>query len=229
MKLNSYLQLLYVMDNSQGPGVNEGIADLLGLRWLLVGGDWQDILFSHGDRRTEIVERPSAYPRVRLVSQWETVPSAEGALQRLAEGAIGPDFALVEPRATRGGKLIGETIHPPIEDPVAAGIVRGVQFTLNSITVQVDAPGRNLLVIGDTWYPGWRAVIDGEEASIHRVNYMFRGVFIPRGRHEVRLTYFPSGFTAGCAGSFCALVLICFLLWRWKFSATPGVRPADIA
>jgi hypothetical protein len=41
------------------------------------------------------------------------------------------------------------------------------------------------LVISDTWYPGWRAWLDGEPAEIYRADYLFAAC--TAGEHRVRM------------------------------------------
>ena len=42
--------------------------------------------------------------------------------------------------------------------------------------------GEALLVLGDVYYPGWKASVDGDEVPIERVDYLLRGVRIGPGR-----------------------------------------------
>jgi hypothetical protein len=48
-----------------------------------------------------------------------------------------------------------------------------------------------LLVLRDSWYPGWQAFIDGKRTPTFRVNGCFRGVIVPAGEHRVRFVYRP--------------------------------------
>ena len=47
------------------------------------------------------------------------------------------------------------------------------------ITVEVGLQREGYLVLADTWYPGWRASVDGRSVPILRANYAFRAVFVP--------------------------------------------------
>jgi uncharacterized membrane protein YfhO len=64
-----------------------------------------------------------------------------------------------------------------------------------ALSMNLDDPG--LLVLSDSYYPGWRAWADGEPADIHRVNYGFRGIVVPAGRHTVEMRYEPASFRVG--------------------------------
>ncbi len=78
------------------------------------------------------------------------------------------------------------------------------------------------LVILESYYPGWRAFVDGNEKKIYRANRAFQAVDLPAGRHIVRLSYEPLDFEIGLwfsAASILALVLIVVLFlgkidWR---------------
>ncbi|PRQ06429.1 YfhO family protein [Enhygromyxa salina] len=54
-----------------------------------------------------------------------------------------------------------------------------------------------LLVITDSYYPGWRASVDGVETDIVPVNHMFRGVPLDPGAHVVELVFRPRSYAIG--------------------------------
>jgi hypothetical protein len=52
--------------------------------------------------------------------------------------------------------------------------------------------GEAVIVIADTWIPGWKAYVDGREATPFRVNHTQIGVHLPNaGSFRVRLAYEP--------------------------------------
>ncbi|MFO7774792.1 MAG: YfhO family protein, partial [Candidatus Hydrogenedentota bacterium] len=67
--------------------------------------------------------------------------------------------------------------------------------------VVVDVPetaSPGVLILADTWYPGWRATVNGESAAVFPVDGMFRGVVLPEeGPHRVVFRYTPQSFQAG--------------------------------
>ena len=67
----------------------------------------------------------------------------------------------------------------------------------DAISLRVSAAADGLLVLTDSYYPGWRAAVDGAPAPIHRVNYGFRGIPVPRGDHTVDLRYEPDSYRVG--------------------------------
>ena len=89
--------------------------------------------------------------------------------------------------------------------------------------VQVEAPVDGYLVLTDTWYPGWRAFVDGEETPVLRADLAFRSVLVPAGQHRITFDYRPTSFRAGLVMSVLALALS-----LWLFLGTvssPGTAP----
>jgi hypothetical protein len=94
------------------------------------------------------------------------------------------------------------------------GAVRWLPGTNHSLSLQVRAPDRSLLVLTDAWYPGWKAWVDGRPALIRRVNWHFMGVMIGRGEHEVRFDYRPRRIRTAAAVSALALLGLAVVLAR---------------
>ncbi|MBC7996868.1 MAG: YfhO family protein [Leptolyngbya sp.] len=85
-------------------------------------------------------------------------------------------------------------------------VERGKAVTLgvnepNCIEMDVDSPADAMLVLTDTFFPGWSARVDGKDTEIVLANYLFRAVAVPKGIHHVAFTYQPNSF------------LISLLLW----------------
>jgi hypothetical protein len=74
--------------------------------------------------------------------------------------------------------------------------------------VRVSAMGPGLLVLTDSWYPGWRATVDGVEAEILRADATFRGVVVGEGSHDVVFRYRPAWLPWSAALSAIGLALL---------------------
>lgn len=68
--------------------------------------------------------------------------------------------------------------------------------------IRLDAPG--LVVFSETNFPGWKAWADHKPLRIFTANYLFRGLFLPQGDHQVIFKYRPTCF---------ALALFLCLVW----------------
>ena len=77
------------------------------------------------------------------------------------------------------------------------------------VAVTTEAPG--LLVMAETWMPGWSATLDGRPVPLLRGNHAQRVVPLREpGRHVIALRYDPPGLWAGCG-----LSIASGLAWAW--------------
>ena len=67
----------------------------------------------------------------------------------------------------------------------------------NRLDLQVNAEENSLLVLSDTYYPGWKALVDGKETKIYRADYAFRALPLNAGTHRVGFVYDPMSFKLG--------------------------------
>jgi uncharacterized membrane protein YfhO len=65
------------------------------------------------------------------------------------------------------------------------------------VHIRTNSAAPALLVLSDSYYPGWRATVDGRPAEIKAVNGLFRGVVTPAGKHDVVFTFEPTGWRSG--------------------------------
>jgi hypothetical protein len=87
----------------------------------------------------------------------------------------------------------------------------------NRLDVSMTHDG--FVVVSEAVWNGWRAWLDGRRVTIVRANHAFLGVFVPAGRHTVRLVYLPQSFVMGRMITFATLVsMILFGLWRRRRS-----------
>ena len=96
---------------------------------------------------------------------------------------------------------------PPMAEPTAPDSVRVLRYDFNEADFMVSTTAPGLLVLGDQYDPDWAATVDGAKATIHRVDYLMRGVLIGPGVHRVRFTYVPHALEAGIRVSTLSLLL----------------------
>jgi uncharacterized membrane protein YfhO len=48
-----------------------------------------------------------------------------------------------------------------------------------------------MVILTDTWFPGWRATVDGRPARIEKAYGAFRGVVVEAGDHTIEMRYRP--------------------------------------
>lgn len=81
------------------------------------------------------------------------------------------------------------------KDEEGSARITGGSATDMSITTSLSKDG--LLVVTDTYYPGWKAYVDGKETPIIPVNLTQRGIILAKGNHLVHLSFSSQTFETG--------------------------------
>jgi hypothetical protein len=87
-----------------------------------------------------------------------------------------------------------------------------------NIELQMDVDQNGYLFVADTWYPGWKAWVDGKEVEIIRADFNFRAIPISKGTHIVKIKYVPDSFKIGSAVTLISLsgMLVYGIMWHKK-------------
>jgi hypothetical protein len=197
------------------------LLDLLGVAYVTGPARWADALARAGlvplEPATEAADglwrNSAALPRAFLVRRVRAVADAQAAFAAVSAADFRPrDEAIVEAPLDAG--LGGGPILPGESAQV-------VRRSATEVVVAVQAESPALLVVTDTYYPGWRARRGDEAVEMRVVDFAFRGVVVPPGRHEVTFTYAPRSVAWGAALSALGLLLAAALWMR-----APRARPA---
>jgi Bacterial membrane protein YfhO len=159
-----------------------GNRDLLNVRYVVKPASAQDPGPVYRDSAWKVYENPGALPRAWLVH--ELVVSAP---------AGPPAYDASSTALLNGG--INETIEPAVH-PEQEGVVFS-SYRAQRLELTVRAQSRAMLVLSETFYPGWRATVNGASQRIYKVDGDLRGVVVPRGDSTIVLEYRPLSVYAG--------------------------------
>ena len=67
----------------------------------------------------------------------------------------------------------------------------------NTLELETYSSKNSLLVLTESYDPGWEATIDGVKTEVLRADYNFRSVALPSGSHQVIFQYRPRSFFLG--------------------------------
>ncbi|MDP3998468.1 MAG: YfhO family protein [bacterium] len=182
--------------------------------------------------KTYVYENKAVLPRAMWVGEVKVVKGGEG---KVFEAVLGEEFnprrevvleeepvcgdgscrssppsdVLAPLRVLDGG--------PPLASPVA-GKVEIKNYREQVVEIETEADKDGFLVLSDTYYPGWKATVDGVPKKIYRANFAFRAVEVPQGKHLVRFTFEPTYWRVGFWISVGTLVVVLlglgWSLWR---------------
>ncbi|HEY6066775.1 MAG TPA: YfhO family protein [Thermoanaerobaculia bacterium] len=141
---------------------------------------------------------------------WTTVTrTREGAMfenPRVLPRAFVPRNVRVEPDAGKRLQEMGEAkdFSETVWLNEGSGGVNGsatlrVREIGADLVIEADARERTLVATSIPDWPGWRARSAGDGVALTTVNHAFVGIWVPPGRHVVRLHYLPESFRFGVA------------------------------
>jgi hypothetical protein len=133
-----------------------------------------------------LFENHGARPRAYAVHRIVRAASPADAVARVTTGAA-RDAVVVE--------------DPAAPEPTGAGPSRVALLSDEPTRVElnVEMGGSGYVVLADTSYPGWRALLDGSPTAVYVANGLFRTVFVPNGTHHLRFDYQPTALYRGLA------------------------------
>jgi hypothetical protein len=102
-------------------------------------------------------------------------------------------------------RLAGSIAHRPVAPTESVTITRYEPQRVE-LTAVLDHPG--LVILADTFYPGWRLTIDGADAPIYRANHAMRGAAVPAGTHRLVYTYEPASVRLGLRLSIAGVIAL---------------------
>jgi hypothetical protein len=169
------------------------------------------------------VERP--LPRAYIVNHSAVEKNVLRTLRRLADNRFDPRTEVLVDRE------VGITPERSLE-----ATARILRYRNSQVTIDAETNDDAILVFLDSYYPGWKAYVDGTETSIARANHFYRAVAVPRGKHRVEFEYEPLSFKIGLIISSVAFffiavvsIVLCFRKRRSAEALVPvvGVSASD--
>lgn len=149
-------------------------------------------------------------PRARWVPCARPAGAEEEAWDAVVEGDFDPlQYAVIEGAAPEAAAA---TLAPGCL-PEAQGAVEILSGDPDHVQIRTEASQAGWLVLSDLWYPGWQVWVDGQDVPLLRANYLFRGVYLEPGEHQVEFLYRPGSYRWGAALSLAALLGLAFW-WR---------------
>lgn len=175
------------------------LLDLFNVKYLLTyyplrENDRWKLIF---DKGVKVYQNEKVIPRAFIAYNY-TVTQDEEALFSLLDN---PDFNTRKTVVL--DRDIAKTIGPASPNKVEIKEYRPLKIKLDAYTKN---PG--ILVLGDSFYPGWRAKVDGHQVKILKAYSVFRAIPLPEGSHQVTFSYFPLSFLCGCFISILTLFIM---------------------
>ncbi len=192
-------------------------------------GHWRGI-GKVGD--TEVLENRGALPAAWLTPETLALPP-EAILEALTSSRL-PDGKRFDP-ATLALIENSAAALPTLSEAVAGtsaqtgGRADVLEMRPGFWRIRVDAPGPRFLVVSEQAYPGWTARIDGRPSPLYQTDYVLKGIPVPRGHHEVEVSFAPRSFLFGLGLTLVGWLLLLVLAWvSWATPKSRGQLPSTV-
>jgi hypothetical protein len=162
----------------------------------------QQLVFQ-GTSGVNVLRNVDALPRVRLVHHIEAASSVKELANRVNDASFD---------ARNNALMLGPG--PALQSCAGEEQAHISRRTANSAAIDATLTCRGMLILADTWYPGWIATVDGRPAPVYQPYLALRGVVLERGDHHVEFHYQPASALIGAMMSVIGILGACALaLW----------------
>ncbi|MFB3778105.1 MAG: YfhO family protein [Bryobacteraceae bacterium] len=86
---------------------------------------------------------------------------------------------------------------PALESCSGQDDVRLTRRNSGRVTIEAVMACRGMVILGDSYFPGWRATVDGRRTKIYEAYAAVRGVVVEKGKHTIEMRYLPLSVVAG--------------------------------
>jgi hypothetical protein len=188
------------------------ILSMLNTRYLIFRSqpsvDWP-LLFHEDDYW--VLENPDFLPRTFVPASTRKAVSDDSALRRMTQSDFDPS----------GQALLHTSTKLPPDG--AEGEAKIIQETPGHIVISAAMKSPGLVVLSESWHPGWTATVDSAPAEVLRTNVAICSVMVPAGQHEIVMLYRPSRFSTSLVAAVVGLALTLLpLVHRRVSDASPA-------
>jgi hypothetical protein len=151
-----------------------------------------------GTSGVKVFRTSGALPRVWSVHE----------IRRLASrSVVGDQIGRIDPRRTAF-----MTDEPPALETCAGDNIRLTARGVNRVRLLAGMNCRGMVVLSETFFPGWVARVDGRETPVYEVFGALRGLVVERGEHSLELQYKPLSVYGGAGITAFGLLLAAGIL-----------------
>jgi hypothetical protein len=153
------------------------------------------------DGELRIYENKGVLPRVFVVFKATVIKDKYNLLTTLLSNEFNP-----------GQQVLLER-DPPVTQSAAKNTggrssAEVLAYSPHRVVVRAHLAEDGFLVLGDSYFPGWKAFVNGMEVPIYQADYILRAVFLNEGENKVEFIYDPWSFKLGIWISLSTMLLL---------------------
>jgi len=184
------------------------ITDLLNVQYIMSFDEIRKPGFTkvlvEGD--TKLYKNENVLPRAFFADEVEKVQSKNQELENLL-------------KSTNSKKAVysSQFSFPKTEN---SGKVEIKNYQDQSFDLITASDKESPLIVSNTYYPGWKAYIDGQKTTINRVDFLVQSIIVPAGVHNISFNFQPDSFYNSlylCAFGIILSILTAIIIWKKRF------------
>ena len=196
-KMGRYQDLIEFQLSKQ----NMQVYNMLNVKYFIIPGDNGEVMAQ---------QNPDANGNAWFVKNIKYVQTADQEIRAL-------DSTLTKSTVVVNENNIHKKINFSLEVDSLA-YIKLTEYSLNSLTYETSSKFDEFSVFSEIYYKnGWKSYIDGELQPYTNVNYVLRGMEIPKGEHIIKFKFEPSVIKTGSIISLISYALMVLIPMSWFF------------
>lgn len=193
----------WLLNEAQDPIKTGKILGLFNVKYILslspVGGPEMELVkeIDLGEsflEKLRIFENKQNMERIYYVPEAEVITSETALFTKLGDYSFYPArTVLLEKPPQNPLPILRSTLDEFQKD----NQIKIEKYSPLEIIIKTELKNEGFLVISDSFYPGWKATVDGKPQEILPANYLVRALEMTPGNHTIRLFYDPLPFKIG--------------------------------
>jgi uncharacterized membrane protein YfhO len=164
------------------------------------------VKLAYSDEQVKVYKNNHSLPRAFFLSNFKVISDGQEALGFLRSKDFNPMDVVVLNEEPASFENRPDSQHNNTSVEIK-------DYSSNKVILSINTLSSGILVLSDTFYPGWKAYVDWEEVEIMKANTVMRAVVIPKGKHIVKFIYDPVPFNYGLRLGICTLIGIPIMIF----------------
>lgn len=187
---------------------NSKLIDLLNTKYIITTKEMdttirKDIKIIWQENKIRIYKNNKSLPRAFFVNKVQYL-SDDSTLKTLSNTLFDPASEVLLPLLQDKNIILNSMI-------TGSNSVMVTKYLAENVQISTNNSDNGLLVLSDSYYPGWHAFLDGKDVPIFRANYVMRAIYLPKGKHKIEFKYEPISVYIGIAISITTLLIMLIL------------------
>jgi hypothetical protein len=199
---------------------NSALPDMLNVKYVVAAKGWYEQqknqlapkyvpVFTSPDGKEVVIENRDVLPKAWVVPAVVPAKDQQESLAMILSPQFNPrTMAVVEGQQPIPIAMAG---NQPV---LPAGTVAVSHYAGEKIDLSATCTQNSVLVMGEKFYQGWHAEIDGKPATIYPVDHILRGVYLTPGDHRVEFVFDPLPFKIAKWVTLASLAVFMIMLGR---------------